>query len=115
MLVCLGSHGQRIVLAVGLRRELPTTTANCAVIVATRTDPLWRLEAGSRSSRQQRLHQFAVDVGQSKIASLETVGQFGVVEAQQVQQRCVQVVHVNSVLHRVKAELIAFAQRRSQA
>ena len=52
-----------------------------------------------------------MDVGQSKIASLETIGQLGMIEAQQVKQGCVEIVDVNSVLHRVKAELVAFAQR----
>ena len=32
-----GSHGQRFLLAVGFGYQLPTTTANCAVIVATNT------------------------------------------------------------------------------
>jgi hypothetical protein len=31
----LGSHGQRFLLAVGFSNKLPTTAANCAVIVAT--------------------------------------------------------------------------------
>ena len=31
----MGSHGQRFLLAVGFSNKLPTTTANCAVIVAT--------------------------------------------------------------------------------
>jgi len=34
-----GSHGQRLMLAVGLRRELPTITANGAVIVASMRRP----------------------------------------------------------------------------
>jgi len=34
---CFGSHGQRILLAVGFSSHPPTTTADSAVIVATNT------------------------------------------------------------------------------
>ena len=42
-------------------------------------------------------------IGQTKIAALEAVGQFGVVEAEQVQDRGAQVVDVDFVGGRVEA------------
>ena len=36
-----------------------------------------------------------MDIGQAEIAALETIGQLGVIEAQQVQQRRVQIVDVD--------------------
>ena len=47
-----------------------------------------------------------MDVGQAEISALETIGQLGVVEAEQVQDRGVQVVHVNEVLYDVEAEIV---------
>jgi hypothetical protein len=48
-----------------------------------------------RDSCQQLLHDFAVDIGQSEIAALEAERQPRVIEAQQVQNRGVQIVHVH--------------------
>ena len=56
--------------------------------------------------RQQLLHHFAVHVGQAEVAALEAVGQPGVVEAQQVQDRGVQVVDVDAIFDGVEAELV---------
>ena len=60
-------------------------------------------------SRQQPLDDLAVHVGQAEVAALEAVGQLGVVEAQQVQDRGVQVVDVDLVLDDVEAELVGLA------
>ncbi len=49
-------------------------------------------------SGEQSLDDLAVHVGQPEVAALEAIGQPGVVEAQQMQQRRVQVVDVNLVL-----------------
>ena len=43
-------------------------------------------------SRQQLRHHIPMHVGQAEIAALEAVGELGVVEAEQVQDRGVQVV-----------------------
>ena len=45
-------------------------------------------------------------VGQAEVAALVTVGQLGVVEAEQVEQGGVQVVDVNGVLGRVEPEFV---------
>ena len=50
-------------------------------------------------------------VGQAEIAALEAVGQLGVVEAEQVQDRGVQVVDVDLVGGCVEAELVGLAER----
>ena len=59
-----------------------------------------------RTLRQQLRHDLAVHVGQAEVAALEAVGQLRVVEAEQVQDRRVQVVDVDLVLDRVEAELV---------
>ena len=51
--------------------------------------------------RQQLRHHVSMHVGQAEIAALEAVGQLGVVEAEQVQDRGVQVVGVDFVGRRV--------------
>src|SRR5262245_6194043 len=57
-------------------------------------------------SGQNRLDHVAVDVGQTVIAATVTVGQFLVVQAQQMQNRGVQVMNVDAILDRVPAELV---------
>jgi len=57
-------------------------------------------------SRQQALDHLAVDVGQAEIASLEAVGELGVVETQQVHERSVQVVDVDLVLDHPEAQVV---------
>ena len=51
----------------------------------------------------------AADVGQAEVAALEAVGQPRVVEAEQVQDRGVQVVDVDLVLDGVEAEVVGLA------
>jgi len=58
-------------------------------------------------SRQQALDHLAVEVGEAEIAALEAVGQLGVVEAQEVHERRVQVVDVNLVLDHTEAQVVA--------
>ena len=59
--------------------------------------------------RQYLLHHAAAHVGQAVVAAGVAVGQPLVVEAQQVQDRRVQVVDVDLVLDRVPAELVGRA------
>ena len=54
----------------------------------------------SAQSRQQLLDHFAVHVGQPEVAALEPERQLRVIEAEQVQDRRVQVVDVDLVLDR---------------
>ena len=54
----------------------------------------------SRTLRQDPLHHLAMHVGEAVVAALEAVGQLRVVEAEQVQDRRLQIVDVDSVLRR---------------
>ena len=54
----------------------------------------------AQCSRQDRLDHVAVHVGQAVVAALELERQPGVVDAQAVQDRGVQVVDVDGVLRR---------------
>ena len=67
------------------------------------------------SSRQQLLHHVAVHVGQPEVAALEAEGQLRVIEAQQVQDRRLQVVDVDAVLDGDEAELVGGAEVRCPA
>src|SRR5262245_58420320 len=66
-------------------------------------------EAGSRPSLREDLvyHSGRLDAGQTLVETLELVGQPHVVEAEQVQDRGVQVVHVHAAGRGVEAELVA--------
>ena len=61
------------------------------------------------NSRQHVLHHLAVHVGQAEVAALEAVGQLLVVEAQQVQDRRLQVVDVDRFLGGVEAQVVGRA------
>jgi hypothetical protein len=54
--------------------------------------------------RQQLIHHQPVHVGQPEIAPLKPVGQLCMIKAQQVQDRCVQIVHVHRVCGDVEAQ-----------
>ena len=56
------------------------------------------------------LDDFAVDVGEAEVSALGTVGEFGVVEAEEVKEGGVEVVDVDFVLHGVEAEFVGFAE-----
>ncbi len=56
------------------------------------------LSRALRQLRKQLLHHLAADVGQPEVAALEAIGQLEMVEAEQVQDRGLQVVDVDSVL-----------------
>ena len=53
-----------------------------------------------RESGEQFLNDVPVHVGQPEVAALEAVGQPLVVEAQQVQERGVQIVDVDAICRR---------------
>ena len=55
-----------------------------------------------------------MDVGQAEVAAGVAVGELLVVEAEQVQDRRVQVVDVDLVLDRLEAELVGRAVRRGR-
>ena len=57
-------------------------------------------------SGQQFFHDLPMDVGEAEVAALEAVGQLGVVEAEQVQERGVQVVDMDLVVGGVEAEIV---------
>ena len=48
----------------------------------------------------------AINVGETEVSSLIAIGQLPVVNAEQVQNGCVQVVHVTLMIHRVKTKFI---------
>ncbi len=45
-------------------------------------------------------------VSEPKIAALETVSELGVIESQQVQHSCVEVVHVDFILDGVEPQFV---------
>src|SRR5882762_4499811 len=55
---------------------------------------------------QNLLHYVPINIRQPVIAAAVTVGQLLMVDAQEMKNRCVEVVHVDFVLDRVPAELI---------
>src|SRR5688500_5637099 len=60
--------------------------------------------------RNQLLHHLAMHVRQPEVAALEAEGEFGVVEAEEVEEGGVQVVDVDLVLGGVEAELVGLAE-----
>src|SRR3954466_9033567 len=62
---------------------------------------------------QQRFHDLAFDIGQPIIAALESEREPFVIEAEQMQNRRLQIVNENFVLRDAEAELIRFAVRES--
>src|SRR5437588_399482 len=60
-------------------------------------------------SRQQLRHHLAGHVGQPKIPTLEAVRQLEVVQAEQMQQRGMEIVDVNGVLDNAPADVIGLA------
>ncbi len=53
-------------------------------------------------------------VGQPEVAALVAVGQPGMIEAKQMQDRGVQVMHVDSVLDDIESEFVRFAEHESR-
>ena len=55
------------------------------------------------------MHDVAVDVRQTVITASVTVGQTSMIDAQQVQNRCMKVMNVDSVLGHRRADLVGAA------
>ena len=62
-------------------------------------------------SNQQLLDDFTTHIGEPKISPLELVGQPGVIQTKQMQNRGLQVVDVDLVFHDVVAEFVGGAER----
>ena len=103
-----------------------TTLDSCATSAAIVRAPSRNFAARYRSTRRSlphepssaklsknRLHHVAGDVGQPEIAAAVAVGEPRVIEAQQVQHRRVQIVHVHRVLHGFEAEFVGGAVRHA--
>src|SRR5207249_3196022 len=65
------------------------------------------------ASRHDPLDYVPVIVGEPEITAVVTIGQLFVIETEQVQDRRVQVVDVNLVIHRARAELVGCAVDRA--
>src|SRR5947208_1714651 len=55
-----------------------------------------------------------MDVGETEIADLEAIGQTGVIKAEQMEKRRVQVVDVDAVGRGVEAEFVGLAQSEAR-
>src|SRR5690242_552764 len=66
-----------------------------------------------RALRQNLFHYGPVHIRQPEMASLEFEGQLGMVDAETVKNRRVQVVHVYRILHDVVAKVVGLAVRNS--
>ncbi len=62
-----------------------------------------------RVLRQQLLHDAAVDVGEAEVAALEAVGEFLVVEAEEMKDRRLEIVDMDGVFGDVEPEVIGRA------
>ena len=67
----------------------------------------------TRLSRENRLHHLPMHIGQPEVAPGVAVRQLRVVEAEQVQDRRVQIMHVDLLLDGLVAELVGGAINRA--
>jgi len=58
---------------------------------------------------EDALHELAVDVGESVVATLEAVGEPRVIEAKEVQEHGVHIMHVHHVFDRIEPEVVGLA------
>src|SRR4051812_27449147 len=63
-------------------------------------------ERGNAHSREDRFHHVARDVSQAEIAAVEAIGELGVVKAHALEDRRVQVVDMDLVLHCGRTEFV---------
>ena len=61
-------------------------------------------------SRKDFLDDISCYIGQAKIPALETIGQFGVVEAKEVKDGGMEIIHVHRVFDGVPAKIVRFAE-----
>src|SRR6185503_2874725 len=66
------------------------------------------------TSGEQLVNDFAMDIGEAKIATLEAIGELRVIEPEQMQNGGMQVVHVHAVRGRVEAKLVGLAQSETR-
>src|SRR6476620_10441653 len=66
-----------------------------------------------KSLDQQVVYDLAFDVGKTKVAALKSIGQFRVIEAEQMQERGVEIVDVDFVFDHMETELVGFSERES--
>ena len=64
------------------------------------------IEVSSSHSRQNFLHHISANIRQSEIATLEMVGQLRVIEAKQVKNGRVQIMHVDRVDRDVESKIV---------
>ena len=65
------------------------------------------------SSREDLLHDVAVDVGEAVVTALEAVGEAFVIEAEEMHDGRLQVVDVDLVLHAGEAHLVGLAELKA--
>ena len=61
------------------------------------------------ASRQPAIDDFAADVGEPEVAALVAVGELQVIEPKEVQQRGVEVVHMDGVFGNSPADFVGLA------
>lgn len=117
----IGVAALRVAFAVGCRgpktgRRTPATRAphrpGSAVLRSPTIGMQGRLPVPSASqqpSPQQLVYHPSRDIGEPVVAALEAPHQPFVVEAELVQQRRVQVMHMHAAIHDVVAELVGVA------
>ena len=66
-------------------------------VASAQSAPSPDLHAGTMLC-QDAVHDIAVDIGQSEVASGMAVGEAFVIQSQRVKQRCVKVVHMDRIL-----------------
>ncbi len=59
---------------------------------------------------EDAFYELAMDICESEIAALGAVGELSVIEAEEMEDGSVEVVHVNLVLHGIKAEFVGFTE-----
>ena len=50
-----------------------------------------------------------MDIGEAEVSALETIGQTEMIKSQQMEQRRVQIMHMDRILGNIEAEVIGFA------
>jgi len=62
-------------------------------------------------SREDILNDLPVNIGQSIISPLKTIGELLVVNAKAMEQRCMKIMNVDWILNNVVAEVVGLAMR----
>src|SRR5258707_14414214 len=67
------------------------------------------------TSREDWFHDFAADIGEAEVAALELEREPRVIDAEQVQDRRVEIVNVHRIAHDVVAKIVRLAVQRAAA